>query len=131
METASKSGFEAFQRRSSFPPPISFFSPPTFSHHHVVDDTAVKGTVPLNPLTTHAMMAEQQNRQMWGERVKIAQTKLNLFHKKLDIATLTYVAFAAEHTPVGKSSRAKMRWLLRPMDMVCSITWNCSVMGSK
>ena len=38
---------------------------------------------------------------------------------------------AAEHTPVGNSSRAKTRWLLRPMDIFCSITWNCSVMGSK
>ena len=37
----------------------------------------------------------------------------------------------AEHTPMGNSSRAKTRWLLRPMDIFCSITWNCSVTGSK
>ena len=37
----------------------------------------------------------------------------------------------AEQTPDGNSSRAKMRWLLRPIDICCSITWNCSVMGSK
>ena len=37
----------------------------------------------------------------------------------------------AEHTPEGNSSRANMRWLLRPMDIFCSITWNCSVTGSK
>ena len=37
----------------------------------------------------------------------------------------------AEHMPDGNSSRANMRWLLRPMAIFCSITWNCSVMGSK
>ena len=37
----------------------------------------------------------------------------------------------AEQTPDGNSSRANMRWLLRPMAIFCSITWNCSVMGSK
>ena len=29
---------------------------------------------------------------------------------------------SCEHTPVGNSPRAKMRWLLRPMDIFCSIT---------
>ena len=32
------------------------------------------------------------------------------------------VVKCCEHTPVGNSSRAKMRWLLRPIDIFCSIT---------
>ena len=40
-------------------------------------------------------------------------------------------AASTEQTALGNSSKAKMRWLLRPMDIFCSIAWNFSVKGSK